>query len=43
MAATGGGADYGFDTTGVPAVIDGGARLGVRMAGQVGFVGVQTG
>ena len=42
VAATDGGADYGFDTTGVPAVMT--AVLGgVRMAGQVGFVGVQLG
>jgi aryl-alcohol dehydrogenase len=42
IAATAGGADYGFDTTGVPSVMTAVLR-GVRMAGHVGFVGVQLG
>ena len=39
---TGGGATYAVDTTGVPAVMQS-ALAAVRMGGQVGFVGVQTG
>ena len=42
VAATGGGADYGFDTTGVPGVILA-VLAGVRMTGHLGLVGVQTG
>jgi aryl-alcohol dehydrogenase len=42
VAATGAGADYGFDTTGVPAVILG-VLAGVRMTGHMGLVGVQLG
>ena len=42
MAITGGGVQYAFDTTGVPAVMLGAIRA-TRMTGTVGFVGVQTG
>ena len=41
-AATAGGANYAFDTTGVPAVMTT-ALAGLRMTGVCGFVGVQTG
>ena len=39
---TGGGANYAFDTTGVPAVILAGLA-GLRMTGTMGLVGIQTG
>lgn len=39
---TDGGADYVFDTTGVPAVMQN-ALAGLRLGGKAGFVGVQTG
>lgn len=39
---TGGGAHYGFDTTGVPSVILAGLA-GLRMTGVMGLVGIQTG
>ena len=42
MAITGGGVQYAFDTTGVPAVMLGAIRA-TRMTGTIGFVGVQTG
>jgi aryl-alcohol dehydrogenase len=42
VALTGGGAQYSFDTTGVPAVIRT-ALLGLRMTGVCGLVGIQTG
>ena len=42
QAITGGGSDYAFDTTGVPAVILA-ALGGVRMTGHMGLVGVQMG
>jgi len=41
LAATGGGAQYALDTTGVPSVIQG-ALLGLRMTGVLGMVGAQT-
>jgi aryl-alcohol dehydrogenase len=41
-AITGGGANYGFDTTGVPSVIVA-ALAGLRMTGVLGLVGVQQG
>jgi aryl-alcohol dehydrogenase len=42
QAVTGGGADYAFDTTGVPAVILN-ALASLRMTGKCGLVGIQTG
>jgi aryl-alcohol dehydrogenase len=39
---TGGGAQYAFDTTGIPAVINN-ALLAMRMTGVMGLVGVQLG
>ena len=41
-AVTGGGAQYAFDTTGVPAVMQA-ALASLRMTGVCGFVGVQQG
>lgn len=42
QAITGGGAQYAFDTTGVPAVMKN-ALAALRMTGTAGFVGVQLG
>jgi len=42
QSVTGGGAQYGFDTTGVPAIITQVLR-GLRMTGTLGLVGVQQG
>ncbi len=42
MAISGGGVQYAFDTTGIPAVMLGAVRA-TRMAGKIGFVGVQQG
>jgi aryl-alcohol dehydrogenase len=42
MAAAGGGVQYAFDTTGIPAVIVT-ALQATRMTGKVGLVGVQQG
>lgn len=41
-AITGGGADYSFDTTGVPGVMRN-ALLALRMTGVCGYVGIQQG
>jgi aryl-alcohol dehydrogenase len=42
IGITGGGAQYGFDTTGIPAVIKNGL-MSLRMTGTMGLVGVQMG
>ncbi len=42
IGITGGGAQYGFDTTGIPAVIKNGL-MSLRMTGVMGLVGVQMG
>ena len=42
VAITGGGVQYAFDTTGIPAVMLSALRA-TRMTGKVGFVGVQQG
>ncbi len=42
VGITGGGVQYAFDTTGVPAVMSNAVRA-TRMTGTVGFVGVQQG
>lgn len=42
MAASGGGVDYAFDTTGVPSVMSG-ALMATKLGGTVGYVGVQQG
>lgn len=42
MAISGGGVQHAFDTTGIPAVMLNAVRV-TRMAGKVGFVGVQQG